>query len=366
MEPHPLAPNVFEHFYRGGEQLAALRALPPPPGAGSTPLRRPEEWLGSTVTRWGSDHLGLTDLGAAGLLRDVVAADPKGWLGADHVARWGASPALLVKLLDAGERLPVHVHPTRVFAARHLDCPFGKSEAWIVVGAPATGGTVFVGATRPVSTEEWSALVSEQDGEAMLDLLHPVTVHPGDSVFVPAGTPHAIDAGMFVVELQEPTDFSILLEWRGFDLDGAADGHLGLGFDVALDAVRRDAVDAGAIERLVRRAHEDGDEFDRGGGPRATLPSVADPYFRAWSISAADEPVGVPAAFSVVIVLDGEGTLAWSGGQRRIGRGDAFVVSHAVGGLSFHGRVSAVVAQPPDPSSPDPVELDAHPGGVPA
>ena len=75
----------------------------------------------------------------------------------------------------------------------------------------------------------------------MLDLLEPVTVHPGDGVFVPASTPHCIDADLFLVELQEPTDFSILLEWRGFDIDGRADGHLGLGFDVALDAVRRDA-----------------------------------------------------------------------------------------------------------------------------
>ena len=112
VRPHRLEPNVLELFYAGGEQIAALRGYAGPQG--------PEEWLGSMVTRWGSDVAGLTDLGPAGLLRDVVAADPEGWLGAAHVARWGASTALLVKLLDAGERLPVHFHPNRRFAASHL------------------------------------------------------------------------------------------------------------------------------------------------------------------------------------------------------------------------------------------------------
>ena len=121
LTPHRLPSNVIEHFYRGGERIAELRGHAGPLG--------PEEWLASTVTRWGTDGSGLTDLGPAGLLRDLVAADPEGWLGAAHVARWGASTALLVKLLDAGERLPVHLHPNRSFVSSHLGCPFGKTEA---------------------------------------------------------------------------------------------------------------------------------------------------------------------------------------------------------------------------------------------
>ena len=346
MNPLALSPNVIDHFYLGGERIAELRGLP----AGDPPVRRPEEWLGSTVARWGSDRVGVTDLGPAGLLPDIVAADPDAWLGKDHAARWGSSPALLVKLLDAGQRLPVHAHPTRGFAARHLDCPFGKSEAWAVIDTPAGGGTVFVGAVRPVSRDEWAGLVADQDTAAMLELLNPLTVRPGDGVFVPAGTPHAIDAGVLLVELQEPTDFSILLEWRDFDIDGPADGHLGLGFDVALDAVRRDAFDAGTVGQLVRRAGE---------GPfRQVLPDLADPYFRAWSVSAAGGPITVPASFAVVVVLDGEGTLSWSGDERPINRGDAFVVPHGAGELTFDGTVTAIVAQPPDPAAADPIEWD--------
>ena len=65
------------------------------------------------------------------------------------------------------------------------------------------------------------------------------TLSPGDRVLVPAGMPHAIGRGILLVELQEPTDFSVLLEWEGFAIDGRAEGHLGLGFDVALGCVDR-------------------------------------------------------------------------------------------------------------------------------
>src|SRR5207302_407045 len=63
------------------------------------------------------------------------ADEPEAWLGAAHVQRYGADPALLVKLLDAGPRLPLHVHPDRRFATAHLASPYGKTEAWVTVDA---------------------------------------------------------------------------------------------------------------------------------------------------------------------------------------------------------------------------------------
>ena len=260
--PHRLPPNLLELFYRGGERIASFHADAVPGGRAGLPddvSRRPEEWLGSTVARSGSDGVGLTDLGPLGLLRALVADDPDVWLGPAHVARWGMSPALLVKLLDAGQRLPVHAHPDRRFAAEHLGCPFGKTEAWVVLDVPPGGGTVFVGTRRPVRRAEWAELVDAQAGDAMLDLLCPLVVNVGDGVVVPASTPHCIDAGVFVVELQEPTDFSLLMEWDGFDIDGRADGHLGLGFDLALGAVRNDALE----RRRTRPSHPPGGNAGR-------------------------------------------------------------------------------------------------------
>jgi mannose-6-phosphate isomerase len=364
--PHRLPPNVIEHFYRGGERIAALRGGQPVTarlaaqyGELDGPARRPEEWLASTVARWGTAGSGLTDLGPLGPLHELIAADPIAWLGSEHVARWGSSPALLVKLLDAGQRLPVHVHPNRRFAATHLGCRFGKTEAWVVVDVPPGGGTVFVGTTRPVRREEWAELVNAQATDTMLDLLHPVGVNAGDGVLVPSSTPHCIDAGVFVIEVQEPTDLSVLLEWDGFDIDGWADGHLGLGFGTALDAVRTDAVSAADLDGLVQRAVPPGSHAPADaavGVARPLLPRSADPYFRAWAVDATGHPVTVPAAFSVVVVTGGAGTVYWAGDSSSITRGDALVVPHAAGRLTFDTDVTAVVAQPPAPDAPEPVE----------
>ena len=187
----------------------------------------------------------------------------------------------------------------------------------------------------------------------MLDLLVPVTVHAGDGVVVPASTPHCIDRDLFVLELQEPTDLSVLLEWDGFGVDGRVDGHLGLGFDVALDAVRRDAVGASELDALVRR-HAVG-ETPR--GARAAAPSRR-PVLPGLGGRRRGRRGTVPASFSVVVVTEGAGALHWTGGTAPSARGDAFVVPHAAGPLTITAGVGAIVAQPPAPDAPDPIEQE--------
>src|SRR5690606_28817774 len=71
----------------------------------------PEDWVASTATVFRHSTEGLTRLPDGRWLRDAVQAAPIGWLGRRHVDAHGTSTALLVKLLDAGQRLPVHFHP---------------------------------------------------------------------------------------------------------------------------------------------------------------------------------------------------------------------------------------------------------------
>lgn len=342
MSPSPtvLPPSTFDHFYRGGARLAALRGTEPA-------SHRPEEWLASTVTRDGHATTGLTVVGDR-YLRDLVAADPEGWLGADHVSRYGVDTAVLVKLLDPGRRLPVHLHPTRRFARRHLDCPYGKTEAWVVL----EGGTVYLGTTRPVAREEWAEMVEAQATDEMLALLRPVDVSPGDGVLVPSGTPHAIDADTFVLEVQEPTDWSILLEWDGFDIDGHTEGHLGLGFELALQAIRPGALDPAQLELLLRRATP-----AETGVPHGVLPAEAEPYFRVWRLRAA-RSCPVPPGFGVLVVTDGAGTLDARGTTIDVETGVVIVVP-AAARCRLDGDVGAYLAQPPAHDAPATREWDA-------
>src|SRR6266542_324633 len=166
--PIRLPLNGFPHFYRGGARIAAFRGLP------ASAVPGPEDWVGSTVTRFGEPRLGLTVLPDGRTLRDAVAADPRAWLGSEHVARFGADPALLVKLLDAGQRLVVHAHPDRDFARRHLDCPHGKTEAWVVVETAGPGATVYLGFREEIPEGRLREWVRDQRTDLLLGALNEV------------------------------------------------------------------------------------------------------------------------------------------------------------------------------------------------
>jgi mannose-6-phosphate isomerase len=350
LPPIVLPVNQIDHFYLGGDSIGSLRGGPGGP-------RRPEEWLGSTVTRAGAPpedrDRGCTILSDGSLLRDVIIADPLAWLGADHAARFGANPALLVKLLDAGERLPVHVHPSRRFARDHLDCDYGKTEAWVVLETPADGASVWVGCREDITQEELRTHIDAQDKAALVGCLNEIIVHPGDAVLVPSGTPHCTGAGAFVLELQEPTDFSILLEWEGFALDGPNEGHVGLGFDLALQCVNRSAFTPGQLDGLIRR---NGPPTQ---GLAALMPPTADPYFRAVRVHTTAS-VDVPASFAIVVVTDGDGVLMCGSTSTPLARGTVVLVPYAAGQMRFSGQLTALIALPPAHDAPLAIEFDGQ------
>jgi mannose-6-phosphate isomerase len=338
--PIGLEPNLPPRFFAGGSAIARWRGVPAPDRSA------PEDWLASTTQLFGERDHGLTRLPDGSLLRDALDRDAESWLGPAHVERWGADPALLVKLLEAGQRLPVHCHPDRGFARRHLDCPYGKTEAWVVVEASGDRPVVHLGFRDDVTREELDDLVADQRTEAMLEAMNEVPVAAGDTVLVPAGLPHAIGTGVFVVELQEPTDLSVLMEWDGFDVDGRRDGHLGLGFDVALDAVDRSAWDAQRLAQLTAGRDPAAD------GVEVLFPPAADPYFRAERIVPAGGRVGLDPGFSVMTVLRGSGELRTEhGGTRPLGRGDVLLVPYLAGASTVVGELEVIRSRPPAPSS---------------
>ncbi|MDN4479746.1 class I mannose-6-phosphate isomerase [Demequina muriae] len=303
-------------FYAGGERIAAFR------GTGPAQPHTPEDWVGSVTTLFGHDRLGLSTLADSTLLADAVRAHPVSWLGADHVARYGDDPAVLVKLLDAGQRLPVHVHPDVPFAQRHLGLGHGKTEAWIFL-EPAP---VWLGFVRDVSREEVRSWVRDQDVDAMLGAMHRLQPAAGDAVLVPAGTPHAIGRGALVVELQEPTDLSVLMEWKDFAIDGVRDGHLGLGFDVALEALDRRGRELIEVASWRESSAED---------DGALLPGAAE-FFRAERLRGDSR---CDAGFSVLVVADGEGVLVPAHGPEiPVRRGVTLLTPHAAGDLSLEDR----------------------------
>jgi mannose-6-phosphate isomerase len=306
---------------------------------------RPEDFIGSTTSALGSEKVGLTVLDDGRTLREHVSRDPNGFLGPAHVERFGDDIGLLVKLLDPSERLFVHFHPDAAFAARHLNCAHGKSEGWIVTDVrsmdDADAGHVFVGFREDVSESTVLAWTSNQRVPEMLAAMNRIPVRPGDTFFVPAGVPHSIGPGITAVELQEPTDFSILLEWDGFDV-APATRHLGLDILTALSALDRHQLAGAQLDDLratrPSAAH----------GVTRIFPEHADRFFRAERLRT-DREIGLAADFSIVVVIGGNALLQAASVSVPVTRGTCVLLPHGAGDVRLTGDVEAIRCRPPAP-----------------
>ena len=346
--PWKLPSNRLNRFYAGGARIDGLgdsrTGLAEPTAIDGAVAELsdgggPEEWIGSTTLAFGAQTEGLSRLPDGRFLRDAIRADPAMFLGAEHTRRWGETPALLVKLLDAGERLPVHCHPGRRFAAETLGLSFGKTEAWIIVAAES-GAVVHLGLREEVEPSTALRWIQDQNVPAMLGAMHEVPVRKGQVLFVPAGTLHAIGEGILMVELQEPTDLSVLLEWRRFGVDEAS-ANLQLGWPRVLHAL-----DLGRawIDQLVVR---DGLEV----GLEAVvdlLPGRARPYFRGQWVTLGRDAVSSEPSFAVLVVLTGSLEVSTNHGETlELSGGDTVLVPYGAGCTKLEGSGEVIRCLPP-------------------
>lgn len=131
---------------------------------------------------------------------------------------------LLVKLLLTTERLSVQVHPDDDYAQKNHNS-LGKTEAWYVLDAQSPG-EVAVGFNETLEPERFQSAVRSGEVE---HLLHWKKVQPGDIIFVPAGTVHAVGAGLIICEIQENSDIT----YRLYDYGRPRELHLEHGAQVS-------------------------------------------------------------------------------------------------------------------------------------
>ena len=127
------------------------------------------------------------------------------------------TPGLLVKLLFTGEPLSIQVHPDDTFA-RAMGMPNGKSEAWYIISAKP-GAQIGIGLKRRVTQQELR--VSIANG-SIVELVQWRPVAKGDVIFIPAGTIHALGAGIVLAEIQQRSDTT----FRLFDYGRGRELHI--------------------------------------------------------------------------------------------------------------------------------------------
>ena len=233
----PLVLEPIEHPRAWGSELWLLADLPPTVSNGRSRIAR-------------GMHAGRTlhELLADAELRAQV-------LGRASLAGHGGFP-LLVKILEAREDLSVQVHPSAAYAARHPDAHV-KSEMWLVLDA-APGAHIYRGIRHGIGRDDLERLIH---ADRAIDAMLVIDAKPGDCIYLPSGTCHALGAGIRVAEVQTPSDTTFRVwDWARHDpkrplhIEQAL-ACMSLGSDQHLDAPPRPApieAEGARTETLVR------------------------------------------------------------------------------------------------------------------
>jgi mannose-6-phosphate isomerase len=197
---------IFKERVWGGRELERLYHKPLPPS-----VRIGESWEIS-------DRPGDVSVIANGTL----AGKDLRWLMENHAAKLlgkarpqGGRFPLLIKILDAQDKLSLQVHPPPAKAAELGGEP--KTEMWYVAEA-APGAELYVGLRRGVTRAEFEHRVKVG---TVAECFHRVSVRPGDAMFLPSGRVHALGAGLIIFEIQQNSDTTYrVFDWNRLGLDG--------------------------------------------------------------------------------------------------------------------------------------------------
>ncbi len=162
---------------------------------------------------------------------------------------------LLLKYLDCNRVLSVQVHPDDAYALAMDKPDLGKTEAWYVV-ASQPDSLIYAGLKAGVDRVQLGQAVAAGEVERLLHSFHPA---PGDVIFIPAGTVHALGAGLLIAEIQQASDTTFrLFDWNRLGTDGTPRPlHVQASLDVtdyAIGPIHPKHIDASTVgwQELVR------------------------------------------------------------------------------------------------------------------
>jgi mannose-6-phosphate isomerase len=244
--------------------------------------------------------------------------------GNDHLRQF----PLLVKFLDAHQVLSVQVHPDDALGRRLVD-DNGKTEAWVILHAEP-GALIYAGLNEGVSRGQFARAFETGEFEP---LLHAFEARAGQCILIPAGTVHAIGAGVLLAEIQQMSDATFRVhDWNRVGPDGKPRA---LHPDQALEATDFQAGPVRPLDPIARPI---------AGGTLEPLASSA--YFRMERLTlVAPSQVGSPDRFTIVLGLEGESVIhkGTEGRPETLKAGHTLLLPAALGVCSVEPRGSATI-----------------------
>lgn len=321
MHAEPLYPLRFEPILKeliwGGRRLSTVLRKPLGEGA-----RYAESW---EIADHREDVSQVAEGPLAGrTLRGLVQHRAGEALGSRFAGR--SQFPLLVKYLDAHQVLSVQVHPDDELG-RRLANDNGKTEAWVVIHSEP-GSVIYAGLRRGVTRGDFAEALRSGQVEP---LLHRFEATPGDCIMIPAGTVHAIGAGVVLAEIQQMSDATFRVhDWGRVGPDGRPRTlHLA----EALESIDFEAGPVNPWPSLPEAIP---------GGTRERLASC--PFFRLERLRIREPwAVGDPERFTILLGLGGEAEVGYRGTRTSLSFGQTLLLPAALGACQVIPRGESVI-----------------------
>ena len=307
-EPVKLEP-VFKETVWGGSRLASVFGKEIPS------VHTGESWE-VAAHQHGQSRL-VNGALAGKTLQEAIDLYPEAILGTEVYQKHGTHFPILIKFIDAADKLSVQVHPDDALA-HQLEGPEenGKTEMWVVLDADPGAKLVYV-FNRDTTKEELKTAIAQQQLE---ELLCYVPVKKGDVFFIPAGTVHAIGEGILIAEIQQNSDTTYrVYDYGRIGLDGQPRA---LHVDKALTAAHLQAKPAADID-LTK--------------------GICCPYFavRRQTLNGVAELPVHKEHFEILMILEGSMTI----GGLTVKKGDSVLVPAAAGSQRLEGQAEYLQIQ---------------------
>ena len=309
---------VFKEMIWGGGKLGTVYGKPIPSDRTGESWEAAEHKNGCSLVEGGRyDGMKITE--ALGDMNGMGALNA----GAEKFP-------LLIKFIDANDKLSVQVHPDDAYAAELEQGELGKTEMWYILDA-APGAQLIYGFDRDVTREEYANAIKEG---RLNELLNFVDARKGDVFFIPAGRVHAICDGLLIAEIQQNSDTTYrLFDWNRVDKNGnPRQLHIEKGVKVSDVASSKGKERTEPLEYAV-------------GGAKISMLAMCR-YFAAERVSVSGEArfeCG-SGSFCIFTVLDGEGRIAGSAAKA----GDSFIMPAGFGEYAVSGEVTYIRSYVPD------------------
>lgn len=314
--PYPLQfePQFKERIW-GGRALEGFGLTPPEGAIG-------EGWMIS-------DHPnGITKVingPLAGTGLDVIREQfGQQWFGKNGLSGKSQRFPLLIKLLDCNDDLSVQVHPTDDYD-RLPAGELGKTEMWYILSAKP-GAKIIYGLKDQVTKQQLAAAL---EGDHVMEMLQEVPVKAGDAFYIPAGTVHALCSGVVVAEIQQNSDTTYrLYDYNRPGLDGKLRE---LHIEDSLAVIAYEGAGATYCDTSVMQAGE-------------WLTIATSPYFKVDKgiINNTTELATSSDSFEILVIAEGEGSIAWGNQQQVIKAGECFLLPATLGSYTLDGKLTVL------------------------